>query len=60
MQFQIVLGMISKIKTAKHKSDSMIQVCNFIKKRLWHRCFPVINVKFLRAPDLKNICKWLL
>ena len=24
------------------------QACNFIKKRLWHRCFPVNFAKFLR------------
>ena len=30
------------------------EACNFIKKRLWHRCFPVNFVKFLRAPFLQN------
>ena len=25
-------------------------VCNFIKKKLWHRCFPVNFMKFLRTP----------
>ena len=25
------------------------QACNFIKKRLWHRCFPVNFTKFLRT-----------
>ena len=29
------------------------QVCNFIKKRLYGRCFPVSIAKFLRAPILK-------
>ena len=24
--------------------------CNFIKKGLWHRCFPVNFAKFLRTP----------
>ena len=28
--------------------------CNFIKKRLWHSCFPVNSVKFLRVPFLQN------
>ena len=28
--------------------------CNFIKKRLWHGCFPVNFVKFLRPPFLQN------
>ena len=26
--------------------------CDFIKKRLWHRCFPVNFAKFLRTPFL--------
>ena len=25
------------------------QACNFIKKRLWHRCFPVNFAKFLKT-----------
>ena len=32
---------------------SVVQVqaaCNFIKKRLWHRCFPVNFAEFLRPP----------
>ena len=37
-----------------------LQVCNFIKKRLQHKCFPVIIEKFLRIPTLKNICEGLL
>ena len=37
-----------------------LQVCNFIKKKLQHRCFPVIIAKFLRIPILKNICERLL
>ena len=28
------------------------RACNFIKKRLWHRCFPVNFAKFLRIPFL--------
>ena len=28
------------------------KVCNFIEKRLWHRCFPVTFTKFLRTPFL--------
>ena len=34
--------------------------CNFIKKRLWHRCFPVNFDKFLRTPFLQNTSGWLL
>ena len=34
-----------------------LQVCNFIKKRLQHRCFPVIIAKFLRVPIFEFIKK---
>ena len=37
-----------------------LPACNFIKKRLQDRCFPVNTAKFLRTPILKNICEWLL
>ena len=36
--------------TGKHPCQSLF----FIKKRLWHRCFPVNIVKFLRIPILQN------
>ena len=32
-----------------------LQVCNFIKNRMQHRCFPLNIGKFLRAPTSKNI-----
>ena len=31
-----------------------------LKKRLWHRCFPVSFVKFLRTPFLTEHLWWLL
>ena len=31
-----------------------------LKKRLWHRCFPVNFIKFLRTPFLQNISGRLL
>ena len=34
--------------------------CNFIKKRLWHTCFPVNFAKFLRTPFLTEQLRWLL
>ena len=38
-----------------------LKACNFIKKRLQHRRFPVTIAKFLRLPILKNICeRWQL
>ena len=36
------------------------KACNFIKKRLQHRCFPVNIAKLFRTPILKNICGRLL
>ena len=36
-----------------------LKVCNFIKNRLQHWCFPVIFVKSSRTPFLKNICEGL-
>ena len=37
-----------------------LQVCNFIKKRLQHRQFPLNIGKFLKTPILKNIYLRLL
>ena len=39
--------------------DAGLRACNFIKKRLQQKCFPVKFKKFLRTPILKNICKRL-
>ena len=39
-------------------------ICNkpatLLKKRLWHRCFPVNIAKFLRTPFLTEHLRWLL
>ena len=37
-----------------------MSACNFIKKRLWHRCFPIKFAKFLRKPFLQNTSGRLL
>ena len=34
-----------------------LRPATFLKKRLWHRCFPANFTKFLRTPFLQN---WLL
>ena len=39
---------------------AVLQACNFVKKRLQHRCFPVDIAKFLRTPILKSISERLL
>ena len=36
------------------------QACDFIKKRLWHRYFPVNFAKFLRTSFLQNTSERLL
>ena len=52
--------------TGKHVLESHfnkvadLKSCNFIKKRLQHRCFLVKFLKFLRIPLFKNICEQLL
>ena len=43
------------IFTGKH-----LKACNFIKKRLQYKCFPVNIADFLRTSILKNICERLL
>ena len=39
---------------------SFLIKCNFIKKRLWYKCFPVNFAKFLRTPFLTEHLWWLL
>ena len=44
----------------EHLCWSLLQACNFIKKRLQHWWFPVKFAKFLRTSILKKICERLL
>ena len=48
--------------TGKHLCQSLFfnKVDSLLKKRLWHRCFPVNFAKFLRTPFLKEHLSWLL
>ena len=53
--------------TGKHLCQSLffdkvpaLRPATLLKKRLWHRCFPVNFVKFLRTPFLKEHLRWLL
>ena len=48
--------------TEKHLYQSLFffWTCNFIKTRLWNRCFPVNFTKFLRTPSLIGHLRWLL
>ena len=43
-----------------HRLQIDLQVCNFIKKRLQHRCFPVNMEKFLRPAFFIKHLRWLL
>ena len=53
--------------TGKHVCQSLLfnivaslRPATLLKKRLWHRCFPVNFVKFLRTPFLQNTSGRLL
>ena len=37
-----------------------VEPATVLKKRLWHRCFPVNFAKFLRTPFLENTSGWQL
>ena len=37
-----------------------LKACNFIKKRLQHRCLPVNIAKFIRTPFCREHLRWLL
>ena len=37
-----------------------LRPATLIKKRLWHRCFPVSFLKFLRTPFIQNTSGRLL
>ena len=42
------------IKKVFLKISLRLGLATLLKKRLWHRCFPVNVAKFLRAPFLQN------
>ena len=53
--------------TGKHLCQSLffnkvagLRPATSLKKRLWHRCFPVNLAKFLRTPFLTEHLRWLL
>ena len=43
-----ILGNFAKF-TGKHLCKSRLRPATLLKKRFWHRCFPVKFVKFLRT-----------
>ena len=53
--------------TGKHLGQSLflnkvtgLRAATLLKKKLWHKCFPVNFAKFLRTPYLQNTSEWLL
>ena len=44
----------------KQKQPPVAESCNFIKRRLWHRCFAMKFAKLLRTSLLQNIYGWVL
>ena len=53
--------------TGKHLCQSLffnkvvgLRPATLLKKRLWHRCFPMNFPKFLRTPFLTEHLRWLL
>ena len=59
-----VLGNFTKF-TGKHLSQSLYfnkvaGPATLLKKRLWHRCFPVNFAKFPRTPFFTEHLRWLL
>ena len=38
----------------------LLRPATLLKKRLWHRCFPMNFAKFLRTPFLTEHLRWLL
>ena len=50
---------LNKIVTFR-SSHQRCSTATLVKKRLWHRCFPVNFVKFLRTPFCTDYLWWLL
>ena len=57
------LNLVNLYKTVNQKYSTCawgLEPATLLKKRLWHRCFPVNFVKFLRTPFLKSTSGRLL
>ena len=67
VQKQSPRGVLSNFAkfTGKHKCQSPLfnkvvgRPATLLKKRLWHRCFPVNFAKFLRTPFVIEHLRWL-
>ena len=57
----VTKGVLRKFAKFTGKTCARVSfLINFIKKSLWHRCFPVNFAKFLRTPFLQNTSGRLL
>ena len=54
------LFICSKLSGNKNIYDRGLRPATLLKKRLWHRCFPVNFAKFLRTPFPTEHLWWLL
>ena len=57
------LPKIPKLRLDSWCGNTGLRPATLLKKRLWHRCFPVNFAKFLRTPFLQNTsggCFWIL
>ena len=57
------ISQISQENTCSRVSfliELQAETCSFLKKILWHRCFPLNFAKFLRTPFLQNTSGRLL
>ena len=52
--------MLLKSHAANFAMIISLRPATLLKKRLWHRCFPVNFAKFLRTPFLTEHLWWLL
>ena len=48
------------LEMSKNSQENTCARVSFLIIRLWHRCFPVIFAKFLRAPFLREHHLWWL
>ena len=55
---KVILRNFAKL-TGKNLNQSL-RPATLLKKKLWHRCFPVNFAKFLRTPFLTEHLRWLL
>ena len=61
MKLNVAYVSLKYMKIPSRISDKILpQPATLLKKRLWHKCFPVNFVKFLRTPFLSEHLWWLL